>query len=179
MLLLAVPGCQGKGAAPQGAQAQVAVGLPVAAATPTAAEPPQPRRVATAPSHGFNDQIAWRGLDEGLAEAKAKGMPMMLLVHASWCGRCKELKPSFQQQELAALSERFVMVNADQDETPAVLSYGPDGSYIPRVLFFDPATGALDESLQNPGRDRFHYYYSSGDDLPGMMEKALARHGKS
>ncbi len=153
-------------------------------ATPYERPRPSPRaaptaRVATAPAHGFNDQIAWRHLDEGLAESKAQGRPLMLVVHASWCNRCKDLKPAFADQRLAELSERFVMVNADQDQTPAVLGYGPDGTYIPRVLFFDPTTGTLDADLQNPNRDRYHYYYSPKDDLPGMMEKALARYGKS
>lgn len=139
-------------------------------------QPEVPARVATAPSHGFNDAIAWRHLDEGLAEAKNEGRPLMLVVHASWCSRCQELKPAFSDARLAELSERFVMVNADQDEIPAVTSYAPDGKYIPRVLFIDPATGSADEALQNPGRERYHYYYGPQDDLPGMMEKALVRH---
>lgn len=136
-------------------------------------------RQATAPSHGFNDAIAWRSLDEGLAEAKAQRRPLMLVVHASWCERCKELKPSFQDHRLTELSEQFVMVNADQDQTPAALAYGPDGTYIPRVLFIDPTTGNADAELQNPERERYHYYYGPKDDLPAMMEKALGRHGKS
>ncbi len=146
---------------------------------PDRSPPPAPARQATAPSHGFNDAIAWRSLEDGLAESRREGRPMMLLVHASWCGRCKELKPSFQESRMTELAARFVMVNADQDQTPDVLRYAPDGSYIPRVLFFDPKTGELDPSLQNPNRDRHHYYYSPRDDLAGMMEKALARHGKS
>lgn len=141
-------------------------------------QPHAPARVATAPSHGFNDAIAWRHLDEGLAEAKAEGRPLMLVVHASWCSRCQELKPAFTQARLAELSEQFVMVNADQDQIPAVLGYAPDGSYIPRVLFLDPTTGSADVALQNPSRSRYHYYYGPQDDLPAIMEKALARHGK-
>jgi protein-disulfide reductase (glutathione) len=148
---------------------------PAAEATPAADATP---RVATAPSHGFGDAIAWRSLEEGLAESRAEGRPMMLVVHASWCSQCKALKPAFSDPRLRALSERFVMVNADQDQTPAVLGYAPDGSYIPRVLFFDPTTGSPDESLNNPSRSRYHYYYGPQDDLPAMMEKALERHGK-
>lgn len=136
-------------------------------------------RGATAPANGWGNAIAWRSLDEGLAEAKADGRPLMLVVHASWCHRCKELKPKFSDEHLTALAERFVMVNADQDQTPSVLAYAPDGTYIPRILFIDPATGTLDEDLQNPERSRYHYYYGPRDDLTGMMEKALARHGKS
>lgn len=152
---------------------------PASNAAELAAKPAAKPRTATAPAHGFNDAIAWRGLDEGLAEAKAEGRPLMLVVHASWCERCKELKPAFQDGRLAELSEQFVMVNADQDDTPAVLAYSPDGTYIPRVLFLDPATGTADPALQNPTRDRYHYYFGPKDDLPAMMEKALARHGKS
>lgn len=145
---------------------------------PQGAQPSAPARTATAPSHGFGDAIAWRHLDEGLAEAKSDGRPLMLVVHASWCTQCKALKPAFSDERLAALSERFVMVNADQDQTPAVLSYAPDGSYIPRVLFIDPTTGNADESLRNPQRSRYHYYYGPQDDLPAMMEKALERYGE-
>lgn len=141
-------------------------------------QPSAPAPVATAPSYGFGDAIAWRHLDEGLAEAKAQGRPLMLVVHASWCGQCKALKPVFSESRLRELSEQFVMVNVDQDETPAAHGYAPDGSYIPRVLFIDPATGSADESLQNPRRERYHYYYGPQDDLPAMMEKALERHGK-
>ncbi len=147
-------------------------------AAPRDAQPLAPARVATAPSHGFNDAIAWRHLEEGLAEAKSEGRPLMLVVHASWCERCKELKPAFSSARLSKLSERFVMVNADQDEIPAVLSYAPDGKYIPRVVFIDPTTGSADEELQNPRRERYHYYYGPQDDLPTMMEKALKRHEK-
>ncbi|MEX1367921.1 MAG: thioredoxin family protein [Nannocystaceae bacterium] len=136
-------------------------------------------RVATAPANGFNDAIAWRGLDEGLREAKADHRPLMLVVHASWCGQCKALKPKFQDARISELSEQFVMVNADQDLVTQVQSYGPDGIYLPRVLFFDPETGQPDADLQNPARSRYHYYYGPRDDLAGMMEKALARHGKS
>jgi protein-disulfide reductase (glutathione) len=141
-------------------------------------QPQAQARPATAPSYGFGDAIAWRHLDEGLAEAKADGRPLMLVVHASWCSQCKALKPAFAEPRLQELAERFVMVNADQDLTPAALGYAPDGSYIPRVLFIDPATGIADESLRNPQRSRYHYYYGPQDDLPAMMEKALERHAE-
>ncbi len=143
------------------------------------AAPRNARRVATAPSNGFNDDIAWHGLDEGLAQAKQTGRPLMLLVHASWCNRCKELVPVFHDERIEALSERFVMVNVDQDREPRVEAYAPDGTYIPRVLFFDPDTGRPDTSLLNPRRSRTRYYYSPVDDLAGVMTKALARYGET
>ena len=104
-------------------------------------------------------------------------MPLMLVVHASWCGSCKRLKPKFQDARLAEVSNNFVMVNSDQDLVPAVHQYVPDGSYVPRVLFFNPQTGEPDPDLLNPDRSRNLYYYGPNDDLVAIMEKALERHG--
>jgi protein-disulfide reductase (glutathione) len=135
-----------------------------------------PKRKATIPAAGWNDAIAWRGLDEGLREAKQSGMPLMLVVHTDWCGNCQNLKPTFAGNKLAQLSERFVMVHVDQDTQPEVTLYGPDGQYIPRVLFLD-ADGNVDPQLQNPNRDHFRYFYTPHDDLVASMREALERHG--
>lgn len=148
--------------------------------TKTSGAAPAPAaRKATAPAHGFNDAIAWRGLDEGLREAGELGRPLMLLVHASWCERCRELKVAFGDDELEKVSEQFVMVNVDQDEVPRSLQYAPDGAYVPRVLIVDPKTGKVDEELRNDRRSRTVYYYSPQDDLVGTMKKALSRYGSS
>lgn len=140
--------------------------------TPTA---PANRRQPSAPDHGYGDQIAWRSLDKGLKEAAALGRPLMLVVHASWCPRCRELKQRFFDPALAEASERMIMVNLDQDQSPEALRHGPDGQYIPRILFFDPS-GRLDPELQNPGRSAYKYFYTPQDDLVGMMQRALDRH---
>lgn len=137
-----------------------------------------PAATATAPAHGFNDEIAWRKLDEGLSALEG-GAPMMLVVHASWCERCKELRPAFENEDLEELSKSFVMVNVDQDEVPRALAYAPDGSYIPRVLFFDPDTRAVDPDIRNPRRQRYLYYYGPTDDLVASMRRALERHERT
>ena len=137
------------------------------------------KRTATAPANGFGDAIAWRGLDEGLKEAATSHRPLMLVVHASWCPRCKELKPAFGERELVELSERFVMVNVDQDAVPQSLQFGPDGTYVPRVVFVDPESGRADPDLRNDRRTRTVYYYGPRDDLVGTMKKALSRHGET
>jgi protein-disulfide reductase (glutathione) len=149
---------------------------PQAASAEAEAEAPAP--TATAPAHGFNDEIAWRRLDEGLS-AMQGGAPMMLVVHASWCERCKELQPAFARDDLEELSKSFVMVNVDQDEVPSALAYAPDGSYIPRVLFFDPDTQAVDPDIRNPRRQRHLYYYGPTDDLVASMRRALERHERT
>jgi thiol-disulfide isomerase/thioredoxin len=153
-------------------------GAPSAAPPTAAPAPAAPTRTATAPSNGFGDAIAWRGLEEGFSEAASLGRPIMLVVHASWCSQCKALRPAFSDPALVALSDRFVMINVDQDLEPASQQYGPDGRYVPRVLFFDSA-GALDRELLNASRRRYKYYYSPHDDLVGAMRQALERHAKS
>ena len=103
----------------------------------------------------------------------------MLLVHASWCKQCKRLKPSFADKDFAELSRQFVMVNADQDDSPWALEYAPDGAYLPRILFFPPDSTTVDTSLSNTKRAKSRYFYMPQDDLIGTMQKALKLHGKS
>lgn len=139
-----------------------------------AAETPS---LPVAPDNGFGTNITWRSLDDGLAEAERSGRPLMLVVHTSWCSRCKALKPQFSQPDVTRLSERFVMVNIDQDDDERVMKYGPDGTYIPRVMFFDP-NGELDPSIDNERSPKFKYFYTSSLDLVKSMHEAIERHGK-
>ena len=37
--------------------------------------------------------------------------------------------------------------------------------------------GQLDATLSNPGRSKYKYFYSHRDDLVGVMQTALERHG--
>jgi thiol-disulfide isomerase/thioredoxin len=138
-----------------------------------------PPRQATAPSNGFNDEIAWRSLDEGLAEAATTHRPLMLVVHASWCSSCQALKPSFRDASLVGLSHDFVMINLDQDVEPRSLEFAPDGDYIPRVVFLEPQTGRPDPTILNQRRANRRFYYGPQDDIVGAMKKALARHGET
>lgn len=140
------------------------------------AAPDAAPRTATAPANGFGDTIAWRGLDEGLSEARKLARPLMLVVHASWCSQCRALKPEFADDDLRELSEQFVMVNVDQDEVPRALEFAPDGQYVPRIVFVDPSSGLAVPELRNEQRSRTLYYYSSADDVVDTMKKALQRH---
>lgn len=112
-----------------------------------------------------------------MAEAKASDKPVMMVIHTSWCGNCKALKPRFKQAQVTELSEQFVMVNVDQDKVQAAQRHAPDGTYIPRILFFDPS-GEFDKEIKSGSNPQFSYFYSPIDDLSVPMKKALARHGK-
>ena len=116
--------------------------------------------------------MAWRGFDEGLAEAKASAMPVMLVVHTTWCPKCKALKPEFADPQLVELSERFVMINVDQDREPRATALAPDGDYVPRVVFLAP-DGTPSTTVVNERSPRFRFFYTSRADLRTSMQRAL------
>lgn len=134
-------------------------------------------KLPVAADNGFGTAVTWRSFDDGLREAKATGKPLMMVVHTSWCSRCKALKPSFSTPDVAKMAEQFVMVNVDQDEDERVMAYGPDGTYIPRVMFFDPS-GKLDPEIANERSPKFKYFYTAPLDLLNSMHVAIQRHGK-
>ncbi len=144
------------------------------AAVETSDAPPTPR-VATAPANGFSGDIAWRGLDEGLEEAREQQMPVMVVIHTTWCSKCKALKSAFQSEDLVELSEKFVMVNLDQDSSPLAADYSLDGTYIPRVVFLDSQGVPFDDLINEQGSPRYRYFYSDGPSVVASMRKALAR----
>lgn len=133
-----------------------------------------------ASANGFGSAIAWEELETGLQRAKLLDRPLMLLVHASWCSACKRLRPEFDDGELAKLSQQFIMVNVDQDETPSVVQrFAPDGKYVPRVLFVDPRSGQVKPKLLNETRTRTRYFYARSAHLVTAMKKALADDDRS
>lgn len=147
-----------------------------------AAPAPKPQPTAprlSAPAHGFGSDIAWETLEGGLARAQAEGRPLMMVVHADWCGRCKELRPVFFDEKIATLSKDFVMVNVDQDAEPKSLQFTPDGKYVPRVMFIDPSTMQVDQELLNERRSRTRYFYTPADDIAGVMKKALSKYERT
>ena len=70
-------------------------------------------------------------LESGLDQAKTQNKPLMLVIHKTWCGACKRLKPQFESsKDIAELSEKFIMVNAQDDEEPKGQEFAPDGGYV-------------------------------------------------
>lgn len=123
---------------------------------------------------GWNDEIAWTGFETGLEQAKTQKKPIMLVIHKTWCGACKRLKPEFaNSREIEALADKFVMINAEDDEEPQGAEYAPDGGYIPRILFMDDKGKVMTDIKNQGGSDQYKYFYSSPAQITQSMQQVL------
>ncbi|XP_054764538.1 thioredoxin domain-containing protein 12-like [Lytechinus pictus] len=105
--------------------------------------------------------------------AQKTNKPLMLVIHKTWCGACKALKPKFAaSEEILKLSSNFVMVNVEDDEEPEGSEFQPDGGYIPRILFLN-SDGAVQTDLYNTkGNPKYKYFYSNADMVTTAMQLA-------
>jgi protein-disulfide reductase (glutathione) len=107
-------------------------------------------------SNGMGSSINWVAWGDAKAVAAEQNKPIMLVIHKSWCGACKQLKPKFAAStDIAELSNNFVMVNTLDDDEPAEAAFKPDGGYIPRVLFLNPAGEVLTEVQNKQGNPKY------------------------
>ncbi|KAK3089631.1 hypothetical protein FSP39_005211 [Pinctada imbricata] len=123
---------------------------------------------------GWGDHIDWKTLDDGMYLSKEQNKPLMLVIHKSWCGACKALKPKFAESEkIKELSQHFIMVNAGDDDEPRDDQYTPDGGYIPRVLFLDPEGKVRKEYYNVDGNANYKYYYPMTEHIEKSMMKVM------
>lgn len=128
---------------------------------------------------GWGENIKWRTFEDGLKEAEKSDKPLMLLIHKTWCGACKALKPTFSKSEdIAELSKDFVMVNVEDEEEPKDEKYRPDGRYIPRILFLSPGGKVMDEFYNKKGKHKdTKYYYGKIAEIIESMKAVLESKG--
>eukprot|EP01092_Planopodium_desertum_P010916 TRINITY_DN49489_c0_g4_i1.p2 TRINITY_DN49489_c0_g4~~TRINITY_DN49489_c0_g4_i1.p2 ORF type:complete len:157 (-),score=44.80 TRINITY_DN49489_c0_g4_i1:65-535(-) len=132
-------------------------------------------------ARGWGDEIEWLSLEVAQARAATENKPIFLLIHKTWCGACKRLKQSFPTSaEIVALSKNFLMVNTEDDEEPKDAQFSPDGGYIPRILYVDPA-GKVRNDLLNVERKggSYLYFYPTAEQVVAGMKAALAAFPKA
>lgn len=128
-------------------------------------------------ARGFNENINWVNIDDGLRFVKERKRPGLILIHKSWCGACKHLKPGVtQSKEMEDLSRKFVMINIQDEEEPNEKKYKPDGGYIPRVLFVNTEGEMMNEVINAEGSESYKYYYSSPQMIVKSMQRVLQKH---
>ena len=110
-------------------------------------------------AHDWNDKnIAWKSLDDGLAEAKKDKKPICLIVYTEWCPHCANYSKVFHDPKVVEKSKQFVMIRLDNDKNQELSKkFAPDGSYIPRTYFLSSA-GVLDPDIHAP-RDQYKYFF--------------------
>lgn len=135
--------------------------------------------IAAIDSEGWNDNIKWSDLSTGLREARTSKRPIFTLIHQSWCGACKALKPQFaKSKELEQLSQHFVMVNAGNEKEPKDMKFKPEGlkgGYYPRIIFLKPDGSRID-SIKGPNPE-YSAYFSKPQQIAAAMKEALLASG--
>lgn len=125
-------------------------------------------------SNGWNDKIKWLSLEDALTESERMNKPVMLIIHKSWCGACKALKPKFAaSHEIAELSSNFLMVNTLDNDEPKDAKYSPDGGYIPRILFIQNGE-VIPDLYHEDGNPKYKFYYHDTTPISKVMKKAIA-----
>lgn len=125
----------------------------------------------------WNDTgIAWQPFEKGLAEAKEKKKPILLVFYTEWCPHCTNYSKVFHDPKVVEQSKSFVMIRLDKDQNKELSGkYAPDGEYIPRTYFLS-SDGELEPSIHTP-RDKYKYFYdvSQAASILAGMESALKK----
>lgn len=123
----------------------------------------------------FGTTLKWEtSLERGLVKIKATRRPGMMIVHKTWCGACRTLKPKFDaHREIEALSTGFILISLSDDNQPKEKKYMPDGEYVPRILFINPHGIVMTEVINENGSADFKYFYSDADSIAKSMKRVL------
>ncbi|VDO76308.1 unnamed protein product [Haemonchus placei] len=84
-------------------------------------------------------------------------------------GLKREFTTAPKMPELIELSEKFVMVNVEDDDEPEDDKYAPDGGYIPRILFLDTDGEPLKTNNQAKYKNNKYFYPLVPQVLDGMQ----------
>ncbi|XP_066927374.1 uncharacterized protein [Clytia hemisphaerica] len=126
---------------------------------------------------GFGEYIDWVAYPRALELCKEKNMPMMLIIHKTWCGACKSLKPTIKDSRpIWELSKYFIMVNTEDSEEPHDEQYFIDGGYYPRIYFLD-SQGKVHHDLHNrdPAFLKYKFSFAYEEQILQTMKFAVGK----
>lgn len=123
----------------------------------------------------FGTNLKWEtNLERGLQKIVSRQKPGMIVVHKSWCGACRNLKPKFEaSKDIQNLSGGFVLISLSDDNHPKDLKYMPDGDYVPRIMFINPQGSLLVEVINQDGSTEYKYFYSDAESIARSMKHVL------
>lgn len=80
--------------------------------------------VATPPAG--SEKIRWADLDDGLAEAKRTGRPLLVDVQTKWCGWCRKMDKTTYADPVVRefVSRKFIAVRIDAEDDERHVDYG-------------------------------------------------------
>ena len=125
--------------------------------------------------HGFNDRgVNWHLYRDALAAAGASGRPILMVVHATWCGPCRTYRKVFFDAAVERRLEGYACALVDADAEPKVSAkFAPDGQYTPRTMVLDPEGRVLRE-VQGPYRqNRYLLPYDEPRALLRFLDRGL------
>ncbi|RWX43244.1 Thioredoxin-like, partial [Candidatus Electrothrix marina] len=68
--------------------------------------------------HLGRDEIAWKGYEEGLAQARREGKPALIIFYSESCSACKRYKGILQDKRVVDASASFVMIRVNTRRQP-------------------------------------------------------------
>ncbi len=95
-----------------------------------------------------NTSIKWlNNFEQALSIAKSENKPIMLFIHTTWCGWCREYENvTFKDKDIIKEAQNFVPVeiDAEKDAEGTSLRSRYNIRAYPTVLFLDPSDNILD-----------------------------------
>jgi thiol:disulfide interchange protein len=142
----------------------------LAAPTPDPVAP----HAANAGDIDWHDTLDWHSYQQGVALAKQTHKPILLMVYADWCSKCRALVPVFERADVRELVSKMVAVRQDQDEPAPWLSEIASGNYVPRILFLSSDGVPFPQVTSGHPRYPFFYVADKPEILLSSLKQALS-----
>ncbi len=124
----------------------------------------------------WNDAgVAWKGYEDGLAEARSTNKPVCLIFYTDTCPHCINYSGIFHDPGVVALSKNFVMIRVNETENRDLgARYVLDGRYIPRTYFLKSDGTPMPEVAELRATNKYFYNERDPTSISRSMNNVLA-----